>query len=119
MPVQLGAFTRDDRAETGPDRAAAAGGFSRTDVEAASAVTQALVDHDEQMSGPWHNPLTGARGIITPVATTYQDGGYECRDFLASYVRAGTEIWMHGEACRSGAGRWVVRNLKPWSRPTA
>jgi hypothetical protein len=115
LPVQLGSFTRSD---PGSERIAP-GGFSSTDVEAASAVTAALLEHDEQMSGPWQNPLTGARGTITPVAAAYRDGMYECRGFLASYVRADGETWLRGEACRGTTGRWVVRALKPWSRPAA
>ena len=116
MPVQLGSFTRSD---AGSERIAATGGFSGTDLEAASAVTAAILEHDDQMSGPWQNPLTGAHGTITPVAATYRDGRYECHAFLASYVRANGETWLRGEACRSGTGRLTVRDIKPWSRPAA
>ena len=43
-------------------------------------------------------------------------GRLACRDFLASYVRNGTESWMQGEACRGQQGRWEVRHMKPWQR---
>ena len=40
--------------------------------------------------------------------------GVTCRDFLASYVKNGTESWLQGEACRAGRGKWEVRTLRPW-----
>jgi surface antigen len=67
-------------------------------------------------SAPWENPKTGARGTVTPVASAYSQDGFTCRDFLASYVRAGSEAWLQGEACRMHQGRWEVRSLKPWKR---
>ena len=65
---------------------------------------------------PWENPETGARGTVTPIATAYNQDGFICRDFLASYVSNSTESWLQGEACRLHQGRWEVRNLKPWQR---
>ena len=90
--------------------------LSRADLAVASAATTTLLDNDDDVSGPWENPLTGARGTITPLAATYRDNGVECRDFLASYVRESAEAWMQGEACRNRAGRWEVRSFKPWRR---
>ena len=48
-------------------------------------------------SVPWQNPQTGAGGNITPLATSYSEGGLPCRDFLASYV--------HGAIAGLAAGR--------------
>jgi 17 kDa outer membrane surface antigen len=64
----------------------------------------------------WENPATGARGTITPIASNYSQGGTQCRDFLASYVRDQSESWLEGEACRDPSGRWDVRSLTPWKR---
>jgi len=121
MPTQLGSFfSRDDKIDTTASisgRIAPAAAFSNTDLAAASAATAVLLEHDAgSASAPWENPLTGARGTITPLATAYRDGGIECRDFLASYVRDKAEAWMQGEACRNGFGRWEVRDFKPWRR---
>ena len=55
-------------------------------------------------------PQTGARGTVTPIATAYNQDGFVCRDFLASYVKNSTESWMRGEACRQHKGRWEVRS---------
>jgi surface antigen len=63
-------------------------------------------------SVPWANPQTGAGGNITPLATSYSEGGMPCRDFLASYVRGGSQEWLQGAACRTSSGAWEVRRLK-------
>jgi surface antigen len=83
---------------------------------ARAAATEALAKGGQDASVPWENPTTGARGTITPLAQAYrQEGGATCRDFLASYVRDGSESWLQGEACRATRGRWEVRNLRPWN----
>jgi surface antigen len=64
-------------------------------------------------SVPWENPHTGASGNITPLAVSYNDGAFTCRDFLASYVHGEAEAWLQGAACRTQHGKWEVRSLKP------
>jgi surface antigen len=84
---------------------------------ARAAVSAAFARGGKETSMPWENPTTGARGAITPLASAYsEEDGRTCRDFLASYVRNGTESWLQGEACRGYQGRWEVRNLKPWRK---
>jgi surface antigen len=83
---------------------------------ARATASEVLARGGKDTSMPWENPQTGARGTVTPIATTYDQDGFTCRDFLASYVRNGTESWLQGEACRQHQGRWEVRNLKPWQR---
>ena len=82
---------------------------------ARAAVSEVLSRGGNDTSIPWENPHTGARGTITPLASAYRQDGVTCRDFLASYVRNGSEAWLQGEACRAGHGRWEVRNLRPWN----
>ena len=110
----------DDKAEeaSAAKQAAAAPG---TDIEgdlaiARAAASEVLARGGKDASLPWENPQTGARGTVTPIATAYNQDGFVCRDFLASYVKNSTESWMRGEACRLHQGRWEVRNLKPWQR---
>jgi surface antigen len=87
------------------------------DLDAArAAVAEVLAKGGKDTSMPWENPSTGARGTITPLASAYSQNGTTCRDFLASYVRNGTESWLQGEACRSYQGRWEVRQMRPWRR---
>ena len=99
------------------EKRAEAQAFVQSDLAAAStAAVAVLALDDKDSSAPWHNPSTGARGTITPIATSYEQDGYTCRDFLASYVREADEGWWQGEACRVHRGQWVVRSLKPWKK---
>jgi surface antigen len=82
---------------------------------ARAAAAEVLKRGGQGASQPWENPETGARGTVTPIATAYNQDGFTCQDFLASYVRDGSsEDWMRGEACRLHRGNWEVRNLRPW-----
>jgi surface antigen len=85
---------------------------------ARAAVTEVLAKGGKHTSLPWENPKTGARGTVTPLASTYQQDGVTCRDFLASYVKNGSESWLQGEACRAERGKWEVRNLRPRAAPS-
>ena len=78
-----------------------------------AAVHDVLSRGDEDTSLPWENPRTGARGTVTPLASSYSQDGFTCRDFLASYVRDGSESWLQGEACRIHRGKWEVKRLRP------
>ena len=81
------------------------------------AIVDVLKRGAKEISSPWENPSSGARGTVTPIASAYDKDGVTCRDFLASYVRRqGSETWMQGEACRAKQGAWEVRSLRPWSR---
>lgn len=96
---------------------------SETDlVFARMAIVEVLARGSKEISSPWENPSSGARGTITPIASAYDRDGSTCRDFLASYVRPqGAEAWMQGQACRPKApkqGAWEVRSLRPWSSRT-
>ncbi len=84
-------------------------------VYAKAAAAELLARGGPDSSIPWANPNTGAHGTITPIAASSSQNGATCRDFLASYLRANSETWLHGEACRTG-GRWDVKTLKPFSR---
>jgi hypothetical protein len=97
---------------------AAANGPAAADLDLArAAVADALAKGGSTRSTPWENPRTGARGTVTPITAAYnQDGGFVCRDFLASYVNGDAETWLEGEACRVHHGRWEVRRLTPWKR---
>jgi surface antigen len=98
--------------------ASTAGLPSDTDlVFARMAIVDVLKRGSKQISSPWENSSSGARGTVTPIASAYNKDGSTCRDFLASYVRReGAETWMQGEACRAKQGDWEVKSLRPWSR---
>jgi surface antigen len=95
----------------------AAATASETDlVFARMAIVEVLGGGHKDVSAPWENPSSGARGTVTPIATAYTRDGATCRDFLASYVRQGAERWFQGEACRAPKGKWEVKTLRPWTR---
>jgi surface antigen len=83
---------------------------------ARAAASEMLSRGEKQESADWQNPATGARGMVTPIASAYTQDGLTCRDFLASYVHDGNEAWLQGEACRRSQGNWEVKSLKPWKR---
>jgi surface antigen len=80
---------------------------------ARAAAADALGGSAKANSVPWQNPQTGVGGNITPLASSHSEGGLPCRDFLASYVRAGAQSWLQGSACRTASGEWQVKSLKP------
>lgn len=83
---------------------------------ARAVAADALARGGKDNSVPWENPQTGAGGNITPLAASYSEGGFTCRDFLASYVHGESEAWLQGEACRTDRGKWEVKSLKPFNR---
>jgi surface antigen len=83
---------------------------------AKQAATLVVTRTDKGASVPWSNPGTGARGTVTPLAGAYTQDGVRCRDFLASYIRDGSESWLQGDACRAAQGKWTVRALRPLKR---
>jgi hypothetical protein len=83
---------------------------------AKAAAAQVLARTEKDASLPWENPRTGARGTVTPIADAYTQDGFQCRDFLASYIRDGAESWLQGDACRIQQGQWTVRKLRPLIR---
>jgi hypothetical protein len=99
---------------------------SETDlVFARMAIVEVLKRGSKEVSAPWENSSSGARGTVTPIASAYARDSEVCHDFLASYVRRGApERWLQGQACRSKvrgklgaqAGTWEVRTMRPWTR---
>jgi surface antigen len=84
---------------------------------ARNAASDILTRGAKDASQPWENPQTGARGSVTPLASSYTgEDGRPCQDFLASYVRGTNEGWLQGAACKSNGGAWEIRNMKPWKR---
>ncbi len=87
-------------------------------VFAKAAASELLARPEKGASRSWANPRSGARGTVTAVAEAYTSDGFQCRDFLTSYLRDGTEAWLQGDACRIHQGRWTVRSLGPLKRPS-
>lgn len=110
-------FSRDtEKSETGRPAMTAPGSADADLAYAKAAAVEALARTGD-VSVPWENPGTGARGTVTPLASAYTQDGFVCRDFLASYVRKDSESWLQGDGCRIHQGRWEVRHMKPLQRP--
>lgn len=108
---QTGSITRLPVSAGAP---AAATEPSPVDLAYARAAAADALAHDAKgNSVPWRNPQTGVGGNITPLASSHTEDGLPCRDFLASYVRAGAQSWLQGSACRTARGEWEVKSLKP------
>jgi hypothetical protein len=96
---------------------AAAPGSAEADLAFAKAAASEALARSGDVSVPWENPGTGARGTVTPLASAYTQDGFTCRDFLASYVRKDSESWLQGDGCRIHQGRWEVRHMRALQRP--
>jgi surface antigen len=97
-----------------PEAASASSRQAELDLAyARAAVAEVLSRGGKDTSVPWRNPQSGARGNVTPLATSYSEAGMACRDFLASYIHGESQDWLEGAACRTTNGAWQVRRLKP------
>jgi hypothetical protein len=107
-------------AETGPVSAphpATPGLPAEQDLTYVRAAAADLLNRGESdTSQSWESPHNRARGTVTLLAPSRTEQTVLCRDFLASYVRDGSETWLQGEACRSPGGPWEVHSLGPWKR---
>jgi surface antigen len=113
---ELEAKATNSAAQPADDRAGrpAAAAPEEADLAYARAAAADALGHGAKANSvPWQNPQTGVSGNITPLATTYSEGGLPCRDFLASYVRGSAQSWLQGSACRTARGEWEVKSLKP------
>jgi surface antigen len=112
--AQTGSIARPPAAAGDPATAAVTTDPSPVDLAyARAAAADALAHGGKGNSVPWSNPQTGVGGNITPLASSHTEDGLPCRDFVASYVRAGAQSWLQGSACRTARGEWEVKNLKP------
>jgi surface antigen len=104
------------RTANGGRRSAPSAPSSEADLAYARAVIpDALARGGKDNSVPWQNPQTGAGGNVTPLETSFNEGGLPCRGFLASYVHGDSHDWLQGAACRTSRG-WEVKSLKPLSQ---
>lgn len=89
-------------------------GIAASDWTAAKlALDQALVSREADISVPWENADTGARGTATPIGTVRSGG---CRDFMIAVVDGKVaDRWVHGEACRA-RGETVLSQVRVLGR---
>lgn len=81
--------------------------------QAKLALDQALAARSQDVSVPWDNPETGARGTATPVGPARTGG---CRDFMISLVDGkSADRWVQGEACKA-RGATVLSQVRVLGR---
>lgn len=81
--------------------------------QAKLALDQALAARSQDVSVPWDNPETGARGTATPVGPARAGG---CRDFMISLVDGkSADRWVQGEACKA-RGATVLSQVRVLGR---
>jgi surface antigen len=115
-PQVTGAIKSSTNASPGTSSKASPQASPQSELDLAyarAAATEALSRGSKDASLPWQNPHSGARGSITPLATSYSEAGMACRDFLASYMHGESQDWLEGAACRTASGTWEIRRLKP------
>lgn len=85
-----------------PEGTAPAGVATADWTQAKLALDQALAAHEKDVSIPWENRDSGARGTATPIGAATASG---CRNFMISLVDGkSADRWIQGEACKGRAG---------------
>ena len=64
----------------------------------------------------WDNPLSGAKGMFTPVGEARPSDDKICRAFLAEIGGAVPSQSLQGVACRDKTGDWAFTEVKPWKK---
>jgi surface antigen len=84
---------------------------------AQGAVRSALDSTPERPPAPWHNPATGSKGTISPVASAFAVDGALCQAFTAVVTTGGQTSFYQGRACRTGSKPWTVTETSAWTPP--
>ena len=61
----------------------------------------------------WDNPVSKARGSVTPAGFAYPENDLVCRAFSAQFVTASGTLANQGAACRDKNAQWVLADLRP------
>ena len=83
-------------------------------IVADAALASALDPQGVGAAVAWENPLTGARGSMTPIGAVYEADGLICRAFLAEIGGKAPAQRLQGRGCRGADARWAVSDLKPF-----
>jgi surface antigen len=61
----------------------------------------------------WDNPVSKARGSVTPAGYAYPANDLICRDFNAQFTTASGPEMTRGAACRDKNAQWTLAELRP------
>jgi surface antigen len=103
-------------ASASPPRAAPALPASLDDEDRRRALGALDIALDPQGNGAtvhWDNPVSKARGSVTPAGFAYPQNDLVCRAFSAQFVTASGTQANQGAACRDKNAQWVIADLRP------
>ena len=61
----------------------------------------------------WDNPVSKARGSVTPAGFAYPANDLICRDFMAQFTTASGPQTGRGAACRDKNAQWTLAEFRP------
>jgi surface antigen len=61
----------------------------------------------------WDNPVSKARGSVTPAGFAYPANDLICRDFMAQFSTASGPQTARGAACRDKNAQWTLAEFRP------
>jgi surface antigen len=61
----------------------------------------------------WDNPVSKARGSVTPTGLAYPANDVICRAFTAQFETSAGSLAERGEACRDKSAQWELSQLRP------
>jgi 17 kDa outer membrane surface antigen len=64
----------------------------------------------------WDNPVSKARGSVTPAGFAYPENDLVCRGFSAQFETSAGAQAQRGSACRDKNAQWIVSDLRPSNR---
>jgi len=64
----------------------------------------------------WDNPVSKARGTVTPAGFAYPENDLVCRAFSAQFETSAGAQAQRGAACRDKNAQWIVSDLRPANR---
>ena len=85
---------------------------------ARGALTIALDPQGNGSSVAWDNPDSLMKGNFAPVGQPFVKTDEICRAFLAGVTGQSGTTSLQGTACRPSGGEWVIKDVKPWRKPT-
>ncbi len=81
-----------------------------------AAVRDALSRGGKDISLPWENPQTGARGTVTPLKTAHVQDGRPARTSLPATCPKARSRGCRVRPADADKGAWKYRTLTPWRR---
>lgn len=79
---------------------------------ALGALAIALDPQGNGASVHWDNPVSKARGQVTPVGYAYPSNDLICRDFSAQFDTGAGAQSGRGAACRDKSAQWTISELR-------